>query len=89
MGGGAHERGATPKHPPQVQRLGLAVRHVIATMFGPVHSSHSAFDDLRELLFTSMRGVAVSYAISPRDPVTDPHLPLWQRTARQLLGIEG
>jgi AcrR family transcriptional regulator len=71
---------ATAEH-----RLGRAIQHVIATMFGPVHSSHPAFAEVRELLFTSMRGVAMTYAIDGRDPDTDPHLPIWQRTARRLL----
>jgi AcrR family transcriptional regulator len=71
---------ATAEH-----RLGRAIQHVIATMFGPVHSSHPAFAEVRELLFTSMRGVALTYAIDDRDPDTDPHLPIWQRTARRLL----
>ena len=73
---------------PEERRLGQAVRHVIATMFGPVHSSHPGFPEVRELLFTSMRGVAMTYAIDQRDPVTDPHLALWKRTARRMLDIE-
>ena len=32
-----------------------------------------------------MRGVALTYAIDPRDPTTDPHLGLWKRTARSML----
>jgi AcrR family transcriptional regulator len=70
---------------PEERRLGLAIQHVVAALFGPVHSTHPAFDDVRELLFTSMRGVALTYAIDPRDPTTDPHLELWKRTARQML----
>ncbi|WP_181783806.1 TetR/AcrR family transcriptional regulator [Pseudonocardia pini] len=70
---------------PEERRLGVAIQHVVASMFGPVHSSHPAFEDTRELLFTSMRGVALTYAIDPRDPDTDPHLALWKRTARRSL----
>lgn len=66
-------------------RLGRAIEHVIATMFGPTHSSHPAFADTRELLFTSMRGVALTYAIDERDPEADPHLQRWQQLARTLL----
>jgi AcrR family transcriptional regulator len=73
---------------PEERRLGLAIQHVITTMFGPVHSSHPAFPEVRELLFTSMRGVATTYAIDRRDPKTDPHLDLWQRTARRMLGAD-
>ena len=70
---------------PEERRLGVAIHHVTATVFGPVHSRHPAFRDTRELLFTSMRGVALTYAIDPRDPTTDPHLELWKRTARGML----
>jgi AcrR family transcriptional regulator len=73
---------------PEERRLGLAIQHVIATMFGPVHSSHPAFPEVRELLFTSMRGVALTYAIDPRDPTTDPHLDMWRHTARRMLDAD-
>jgi AcrR family transcriptional regulator len=66
-------------------RLGRAIENVIATMFGPSHSSHPAFADTRDLLFTSMRGVALTYAIEDRDPDADPHLRQWQELARTLL----
>lgn len=66
-------------------RLGGAIENVIATMFGPSHSSHPAFADTRDLLFTSMRGVALTYAIEDRDPDADPHLQRWQGLARTLL----
>jgi hypothetical protein len=69
------------------RRLGRAIQHVIATMFGPVHSSHPQFDDARSLLFTSMRGVALTYSIAARDPEAEPHLTLWRNTARRMLGV--
>lgn len=67
------------------RRLGRAIEHVIATMFGPVHSSHPEFASLRELLFTSMRGTALTYAIDTRDPDADPHLELWKQLAHRML----
>jgi len=70
-------------------RLGRAIENVIATMFGPSHSSHPAFADTRDLLFTSMRGVALTYAIEDRDPDADPHLQRWQALARTLLAETG
>lgn len=69
------------------RRLGRAIEHVVATMFGPVHSSHPMFDDVRDVLFTSMRGVALTYSFIERDPATDPHLALWRSLARRLLGV--
>ncbi|HEY2205575.1 MAG TPA: helix-turn-helix domain-containing protein [Pseudonocardia sp.] len=70
---------------PAERRIGRGVRHVIDTMYGPEHSSHPDFPQLRELLFTSMRGVALSYAIQPRDPRTDPRLLFWRKLARDTL----
>jgi AcrR family transcriptional regulator len=70
---------------PTERELGRAVRHVIETMYGPELSGHDSFAEVRDLLFTSMRGVALSYAVQPRDPGTDPHLPMWKRLARKML----
>lgn len=69
------------------RRLGRAIEHVVATMFGPVHSSHPQFGDVRDVLFTSMRGVALTYSFVERDPDTDPHLALWRSLARCLLDV--
>ncbi|BBY26440.1 TetR/AcrR family transcriptional regulator [Mycolicibacterium sediminis] len=69
------------------RRLGRAIVHVVATMFGPVHSSHPGFDDLRELLFSSMRGVALTYSIVDREPDSDPHLPMWRSVACRMLDV--
>jgi AcrR family transcriptional regulator len=70
------------------RRLGRAIHHVVATIFGPVHSSHPGFDDVRDLLFSSMRGVALAYSVVKRDPETDPHLTMWRSIARRLLDVE-
>lgn len=67
------------------RQLGRAINNVMATMYGPVLSSHPDFDELGEILFTSMRGVALTYAVRPRDHPTDPHLPMWKRLARATL----
>jgi AcrR family transcriptional regulator len=69
------------------RRLGRAIQHVVATMFGPVHSSHRGFDDVRDLLFSSMRGVALTYAVVERDPEAEPHLTVWRSLARRLLDV--
>ncbi|MEH3139380.1 MAG: TetR/AcrR family transcriptional regulator [Mycobacterium kyogaense] len=67
------------------RRLGRDIERVVATMFGPEHSSHPGFARLRELLFTSMRGVALTYAIDERDPDKDPHVAMWRQIARDTL----
>lgn len=70
------------------RRLGLAIQNVIATMFGPVHSSHPQFDNVRDVLFSSMRGVALTYAFVERDPDADPHLSLWRSIACHMLNVD-
>lgn len=74
---------------PEEQRLGIAIRSVITTMYGPTLSSHPQFALVRELLFTSMRGVAMTYTFDARNPEADRHLPMWINAAATLLDVEG
>ena len=67
------------------RQLGAAIKHVVAMMYGPVLSSSPEFGDLRKLLFTSMRGTAVGYALQDRNPGTDPRLSMWRGLARAVL----
>jgi AcrR family transcriptional regulator len=71
---------------PQERELGAAIRAGLDRFFGPDLTAHPRYPQVRDLLFTSMRGVGLTYAIDPRDPATDPHLPLWKQTAVTLLG---
>ncbi|MDT7559521.1 MAG: hypothetical protein QOI68_3991 [Pseudonocardiales bacterium] len=70
---------------PEERRLGTAVRHVIDALFGPRFSSHPRYPMVREILLTSMRGVAMTYAFDRRDRLTDPHLALWRSIAYLLV----
>jgi hypothetical protein len=65
--------------------VGAAVRALIPRFFGAELAAHPRFPEVRDLLFTSMRGVGVAYAMEHRDPRTDPHLTLWKSVARTLL----
>ncbi len=47
--------------------------------------AHPRYHELCALLFTSMRGAALPYAFEDRPAATDPHVALWQATARRLL----
>jgi AcrR family transcriptional regulator len=67
------------------RQLGRAISHVVATLYGPALSSNDRFGELWELLFTSMRGAALTYALRSDDPATDPRLPIWRRLARTML----
>lgn len=66
-------------------RLREAIRGVADGIWGPEVRAAPGYDDLRELLFTSMRGVALVYAFEDRPAATDPHLALWKRLADRLL----
>jgi len=70
---------------PEERRLGTAVRHVIDALFGPRFSSHPRYPMVREVLLTSMRGVAMTYTFDRRDRRTDPHLGYWRGLAYLLL----
>lgn len=70
---------------PREQALGAVIRGVVDEMFGSDLAARPAYADIRDVLNTSMRGVALAYAFDPRDPLTDPHLDSWKRLARAVL----
>jgi AcrR family transcriptional regulator len=67
------------------RRLLVAVRAVADGIWGPEVAAAPLYAELCELLFTSMRGVAVVYAFEDRPAATDPHLALWKRLAARML----
>jgi AcrR family transcriptional regulator len=73
---------------PEERRLRTAIQAVGDEIWGPETAAAPRYAELCELLFTSMRGVAMVYAFEDRPPATDPHLTLWKRTAGLLLGAE-
>jgi hypothetical protein len=46
---------------------------------------HPLYPTLRQVLFTSMRGVALTYSFDRRDIATEPAVRGWQRLARSVL----
>ncbi len=60
-------------------RLLRTIETVVDAMYGPVLSSHPDFAEVRDLVFTSMRGVGLTYALHDRDPTTEPLLVSWKR----------
>jgi AcrR family transcriptional regulator len=70
---------------PAERTLREAVRAVTDRIWGPVMCAHPRFPELRELLFTSMRGAAMPYAFEDRPPATDPHVAIWKAMAHRLL----
>jgi AcrR family transcriptional regulator len=75
---------------PEERRLGAAIRDVVDALFGPELTGHPRYPRVRELLLTSMRGVALTYAFDQqRDRARDPHLPMWHELAAELLPGRG
>jgi AcrR family transcriptional regulator len=72
------------------RRLRAAIRAVADEIWGPEIAAAPLYAELCELLFTSMRGVAIVYAFEDRAPSTDPHLGLWKGLAvTALFGDDG
>ncbi|GAA3183797.1 TetR/AcrR family transcriptional regulator [Blastococcus jejuensis] len=67
------------------RRLRAAIRAVADGIWGPEIAAAPLYAELCELLFTSMRGVAIVYAFEERPAATDPHLDLWKRLAARML----
>jgi AcrR family transcriptional regulator len=70
---------------PAERRLGKIIWSTMDALFGAELVAHPLYPALRQLLFTSMRGVALTYAFDARDPRTEPALRGWQRIARATL----
>lgn len=62
-----------------------SVSAVVDRAWGPALARRPRYPELRDLLLSSMYGVALTYAFHPRDPRDEPHLPMWIALARALL----
>jgi AcrR family transcriptional regulator len=71
------------------RRLRAAIAAVADGIWGPEIAGTPAYADLCEVLFTSMRGVALVYSFEDRPAATDPRLALWKRLAVRLLALDG
>ncbi|PXY33157.1 TetR family transcriptional regulator [Prauserella sp. PE36] len=74
---------------PAERALREAIRGVADRIWGPEVCAHPRYDELRELLFTSMRGAALPYAFEDRSPAGDKHVAIWKSVARTLLFADG
>nr|GLK41284.1 hypothetical protein GCM10017611_81600 [Rhodococcus wratislaviensis] len=61
------------------------IRAAADSMFGTPLNEHPSYTDVRELLNTSMRGVALTYSFDRRPPGRDPHLRVWKKYATETL----
>ncbi|MFC5064996.1 TetR/AcrR family transcriptional regulator [Actinomycetospora atypica] len=69
---------------PAERRLGAAIRGTVDAVF-EAHGDHPNYPMVREMLLTSMRGVALTYGFDPREAATDPHVAQWKQLTRTLL----
>ena len=65
--------------------LGHTIRAFCDRAFGDEFTAHPNYRTLRDILITSMRGVALTYAFEPRTLATEPHLKTWTELAYQRL----
>lgn len=70
---------------PGERRLGGVIRTALDTLYGAELAAHPMYPAVRDVVFTSMRGVAMTYAFDDRDPATEPSLALWTSLARSVL----
>lgn len=70
---------------PYERQLGAMSRRATDALFGDDLISRPGFRELSDLLFTSMRGVALSYALDPHKASKDPHLASWKELAARVL----
>ncbi|MFZ2529723.1 MAG: TetR/AcrR family transcriptional regulator [Rhodococcus sp. (in: high G+C Gram-positive bacteria)] len=70
---------------PLERALGGMIKEQTDRFFGPDLTAHRLYAEIRDLVYTSMRGVALGYAIDPRDAETDVYLPVWRHQFEQVL----
>lgn len=70
---------------PTERALYESIYETLDALFGPVFSARARYRQVMEILVSSMRGAAMTYAFQSRRPSSDPHLPYWTQMARALL----
>ncbi|MFR9806012.1 TetR/AcrR family transcriptional regulator [Pseudonocardia sp. RS010] len=80
-----HDRALRTVLRPAERELGARIRTVVDGLFGPTFSGRRGYSALREMLLTSMRGVALTYAFEPRVPEFERNLGVWKQIAHVAL----
>lgn len=70
---------------PLERELAREVRRAADGYFGEELAAHPEFRDLREVIFTSLRGMALSRSFDPREEPIQRHIARLQRLARSVL----
>lgn len=73
---------------PGEREFARSATEVFTIVFGEEASRHPRFDELCELLLTSMRGVALTHSFDPRPHTESSHLKIWQALANTYLTTE-
>lgn len=63
---------------PHERRLGVQLRSLAMEVFGEQVARHPQAEAVYQVLLTSMRGQALTYALQPDAPRTGPHVEHWQ-----------
>ncbi|WP_347059832.1 TetR/AcrR family transcriptional regulator [Blastococcus sp. HT6-30] len=63
---------------PHERRLGVQLRSLATEVLGERMAQHPQAEAVYQVLLTSMRGQALTYALQPEAPRTDPHVEHWQ-----------
>ena len=80
-----HDPGLRAALQSEERKVGAAVHGVCDMVFGEDVTSRPGYVEFRELLITSMRGVALTYAFNPRAFESDRHRESWYRLAEAYL----
>ncbi len=65
--------------------IARAIRMAMDDFFGPELAARPGYDDFRDVLFTSLRGMALTTTFDPREEPTQRHLERLKRLARATL----
>ncbi|KRC54153.1 MULTISPECIES: TetR/AcrR family transcriptional regulator [unclassified Nocardioides] len=70
---------------PGEREIARAVRVAMDGFFGPELASRPGYEGLREVLFTSLRGMALTTSFDPREEPTRRHMERLKQLARTVL----
>lgn len=70
---------------PEERNLGRLIRRWCDDLFGEQLTARPGYQALREVLISSMRGVAATYSFDQRDMETEPMLEVWRQLATDAL----
>lgn len=73
---------------PENRELSARIKTVVEGLYGPTFAGRLGYGALRDMLLTSMRGVALTYAFEPRTPRFERNLGVWKQIAHIGLNAE-